>query len=277
MIRFKKILRMYFRVAGFMGLLFAIIAKLMNSTLMLRICRKDCKRPFKLRLPSSDVLTYHQVFIDQEYDFLVGKQPNVIVDAGANIGLSSIYFSNKYPNSKIIAIEPEQSNFVLLKENTAPYANIIPIQAALWHQDEEINLIDPGLGKWGFMTEEQNPAENLHSKVCHTTVAITIDKIMDDHKLRKIDILKLDIEGAEKEVFSNTSSWIKKVDAIIIELHERLKPGCIESFYSGSIGFDKEWRQGERVYMSRGKDLTSAKPSVVQEKTAPVYRKFTLK
>ena len=64
-------------------------------------------------------------------------------------GFASIYFANKYPGAKIIAIEPEQSNFELLKDNIAPYPNIIPIQAALWHKNEEINLIDPGLGKSG--------------------------------------------------------------------------------------------------------------------------------
>ena len=70
-------------------------------------------------------------------------------------------------------------------------------------------------------------------------------------KVGYIDILKIDIEGAEKEVFSDTSAWIEKVDSIIIELHERMKPGCISSFYAGSRGFNKEWRQGENIYLSR--------------------------
>jgi len=240
----------------YVSLLYAIIGTAMNSTVLLNVNRQDCKFPFGLRVPSSDVQTYEQVFINQEYDFLVETQPITIVDAGANIGLASIYFANKYPSAKIIAIEPEESNFKLLRENVAPYINIIPVQAALWHKNEEINLVDPGLGKWGFMTEEQDASENPLGVFCHPVMAMTIDKIIDDYELDKIDILKVDIEGAEREVFGDTLSWIEKVDALIIELHERMKPGCNHSFYNGSNGFDNEWHQGENVYLSRGKCLT---------------------
>ncbi len=109
-----------------------------------------------MRLNTSDFPTFDQVFIQQEYDFDISRAPKVIVDAGANIGLASIYFANKYPDAKIIAIEPEQSNFKLLEMNVSPYPNVIPVQAALWNKNEDINLIDPGLGKWGFMTEIKN-------------------------------------------------------------------------------------------------------------------------
>ena len=249
-------IKLYFRTVGFSGLLCAIKTKFTNSTVYFKLNRQDCLYPFRLRIPSSDIQTYEQVFINQEYDFLVGTQPKIIVDAGANIGLASIYFANKYPDAKILAIEPEQSNFELLKENTAPYSHVIPIQAALWNKNEEINLIDPGLGKWGFMTEIKHPSENPPGNACHTVMAMTIDTIMKDYRLAKIDILKIDIEGAEKEVFSDTSSWIEKIDSIIIELHERMKTGCNRSFYCGSNGFDNEWRQGEHIYLSRGDCLT---------------------
>jgi len=249
--------RMYLSTVGFSGLLCAIKAKVTKSTILFKLKRLDCAYPFQLRIPSSDVLTYGQVFIDQEYDCVVATQPKTIVDAGANIGLAAIYFANKYPGAKIIAIEPEQSNFKLLKENVAPYPNIIPLQAALWNKNEEINLLDPGLGKWGFMTEMKDSSEkNMPGNICHMVAGMTIDTIMKNYNLEKIDILKIDIEGAEREVFSNTSSWIDKVDSIIIELHERMKAGCNRSFYCGSNGFDNEWEQGENVFLSRRNFLT---------------------
>lgn len=249
-------IRMYLSTVGFSGLLYAIKGMVTNSTVFFKLNRQDCTYPFWLRIPSSDVETYEQVFINQEYDFLAETQPKTIVDAGANIGLASIYFANKYPGAKIIAIEPEQSNFELLKDNIAPYPNIIPIQASLWHKDEEINLIDPGLGKWGFMTEIKVSSKSLPGDTCQAVVAMTLDKIMKDYNLEKIDILKIDIEGAEREVFSNTSSWIEKVDSIIVELHEHMKAGCNRSFYCGSNGFDNEWKQGENMYLSRRNCLT---------------------
>ena len=72
-----------------------------------------------------------QVFLDNEYDFRAVERPQVIVDAGANIGLASILFANRYPQAKILAIEPEHDNFNLLADNVRSYDNIVPLQAAL--------------------------------------------------------------------------------------------------------------------------------------------------
>ena len=244
-------IKMYLKVAGFPGVLAVARAGATGSVVTLNLHKRHLKHPIHLRIPSSDVPTYQQVFIEHEYAFHADKAPEVIIDAGANIGLASVFFANKYPDAKIIAIEPEQSNFDLLKANTAPYPNITAIQAALWNRNEEINLVDPGLGKWGFMTGEKTPAGTSPEKVCHTVKALTVDRIIKDYGLQRVNILKVDIEGAEKEVFSDTSAWIDSVDAIIVELHERMKPGCNRSFYVGSNGFDHEWSQGENVYLSR--------------------------
>tara|TARA_R110001599_G_C12253726_1_gene659852 strand:- start:1108 stop:1854 length:747 start_codon:yes stop_codon:yes gene_type:complete len=214
------------------------------------------KYPFILRNNSSDVPTFRQIFIDNEYNFNVTKPPEVLIDAGANIGLASIYFSNKYPNAQIISIEPEESNFQLLKSNTASYKNIIPIQAALWSENGKVNLLDPGLGHWGFMTGSTNTAGNSFGSQCHEVKSVTVDRIIEDYGLDNIDILKIDIEGAEKEVFRDTSAWILKVNSLIIELHERMKQGCNRSFYNGSNGFDNEWKQGENIYLTRREYLT---------------------
>jgi len=96
----------------------------------------------------------------------------------------------------------------------------------------------------------KNSQEKLFGRICHAVAAMTVDRIMRDYALEKIDILKVDIEGAEREVFSCTSAWLDKVDAIIIELHDRMKAGCSRSFYHGTSGFDNEWRRGENVYVS---------------------------
>ncbi len=214
------------------------------------------KFPFTLRNQTSDVPTFKQVFIHQEYNFDVKKQPDVVVDAGANIGLAAIYFASKYPNAKIIAIEPEESNFQLLQKNAVPYRNIIPVQAALWNENGRINLMDPGLGNWGFVTDKEKNREKLSGNYCYEVKSITVDKLIDDYGLNMIDLFKIDIEGAEKEIFSDSSAWIKKVNGLIIELHERTKPGCNRSFYNGSNGFDNEWQRGENVYLSRDQYLT---------------------
>jgi len=240
---------------GINALLNTIKAKLTNSNLLITVKRPDIRFPFYLRCLTSDIPTFKQIFVKQQYDFIVEECPQVIVDAGANIGLSAIYFANKYPEAKIIAIEPEASNYELLKKNIAPYSNIIPLNVALWDKNEEISLVDPGLGKWGFMTQRKYSQEEHSCKMCHKVQGMTIDKIMENCGLERINILKVDIEGAEREVFIDSSSWIKKIDALIIELHERMKAGCNRSVYGGLNGFDEVWEHGENVYFSRRKYL----------------------
>ena len=244
-------IKCYLRVVGVRGLVSAIKGKITKTPALLQINRPGIKFPFFLRVPSSDVSTFDQIFISQEYEFDVISTPRIIVDAGANIGLASIYFSIKFPDAKIIAIEPEKSNLEILRRNIAPYGNIILVCGALWHKNARINIIDPGSGKWGFRTQAQDGIEERYGEIVHEVQGITVDTIMKEQGIDHIDLLKIDIEGAEREIFRDPSSWIGKVDALIVELHERMKPGCNRSFYGGATGFDHEWSQGENVYLTR--------------------------
>ena len=246
---FKKILcyLKHFTLKDFLILLYK--QKINKSITKIAIHNKDFKYPIYLRSPSSDVSIYKQIFIDQEYNCILKKSPEIIVDAGANIGLSAIYFAKKYPKSKILAIEPEINNFNLLKENTAKYKNIVPIQAALWNKNTKISIANPEGSSCAFITKEDK-----NSKKSNKVQAITVDKIIKDYKLKQIDILKIDIEGAEKEVFEDTSKWINKVNCIAAELHDRFKPGCSRSFYNGTNGFKNEMINGENIFLSRNID-----------------------
>lgn len=231
--------------------------------------------PFFLRIPSSDTKVFQQIFESGDYDFNLTRIPNVIVDAGANIGLASIYLANKFPYSKIIAIEPEENNYEILKQNVEQYANIIPVRAALWHIDTILNVVDIGRGEWSYMTQTRGEINKDCSDFLHETRAITVNTLMNQHAIDHIDIFKIDIEGAEREVFSDTSSWIEKVDILIVELHERMKPGCNRSFYNGTNGFDNEWSRGENVYLARsGACLTrggsAASPEARKPEESPI-------
>ncbi len=244
-------LKYYIRIIGFWGLTYAIIGKITKRTRLLKIVRSDIKSPLLLRIPSSDVPTFSQIYIKNEYDFNVRDTPKIIVDAGANIGIASIYFSNKFPDARIIAIEPEKNNYEILIKNIESYKNITPILGALWNEDAILNVVDCGLGNWGFMMQAQNGEIGLCEKRICKVRGMTVNTIMKEQDINHIDIFKIDIEGSEREVFQDASSWIGNVDSIIIELHERLKPGCNRSFYNGSGGFDNEWTQGENVFLSR--------------------------
>lgn len=113
----------------------------------------NIKFPIELRPKTSDTPVFHQIFTLREYDIEFNEKVDLIIDAGANIGLSSVYFANKYPNAKILSIEPEEGNYNILLKNTSLYKNIIPIKKALYNKICTLNIVDTGKGEFGYMIE----------------------------------------------------------------------------------------------------------------------------
>lgn len=226
-----------------------------NFSDALRITRDGYKFPFYIRNNTSDVWVYKSLIDGMEYNFISSQEPKVIVDAGANIGLAAIFFAEKYPNATIISIEPEENNFNLLKQNTKNYSNVVALHAALWDKIEEIDLLETGLDNWGFMTAEESNHNNITTPKIqkkHTVKTVTIESLLKDYNISMIDILKIDIEGAEKEVFQNHSVWVNNVRSIIVELHERMKRGCEKEFRKMAKEFDEVAKYGEDFYLSKG-------------------------
>jgi len=226
----------------------------LNIQNILKITRDGYKFPFYIRNNTSDVDVYKSVIDCDEYNFSCCQEPEVIIDAGANIGLSTIYFAEKYQNAKIISIEPEENNFNLLKRNIQNYPNIIALQAGLWDKVGEVELLETGLDNWGFMTADSSNYDNITTPKIqkkHAVKTVTIEILLNEYNLGMIDILKIDIEGAEKEVFQNHSSWINNVRSIIVELHERMKLGCEKKFWEIARNFDEIAKHGEDFYLSK--------------------------
>ncbi len=228
-IRFFELATCVLNYGFWNGLLLFIRLKL-KQTQSLKIT--DALYPISLRPGNSDALVFKQIFLLKEYDLKkdfgmpLPKDFDVIIDAGANIGLASVFFANQYPNSKIISIEPESNNFAQLKINTEPYKNIILQQGALWYKKERLNLANPGYGDWGFMVEKKNEENN------GSVQAFSVVDLMEQFHLSKIDLLKIDVEGAEKEIFeTGVSEWLPKTKMILVELHDRMKPGCSKAFF----------------------------------------------
>jgi FkbM family methyltransferase len=171
-------------------------------------------------MDTSDFCAYYDILISKTKQYeLEGLtfSPTTIVDAGAHIGIASILFARRYPLSKIIAIEPEPSNFALLLKNTLPYKNIVPICAALWREDGEVTLGSSNVhpkGAFQIVENGEIPAR-----------AMTMDTLMRETGVQSIDFLKVDIEGSEKEVFASCE-WLGSVRVVAIELHDRVKSGC---------------------------------------------------
>lgn len=241
--------RSYYSLFGSYGVLLATKARFFQTSIEVVVAVPGLKHPVHLRFRTTDASTLWQVLVIGEYDWEFARSPQVIVDAGANIGITSVFYANKYPQAKIVAIEPESSNYEMLKKNIAHYSNVISVQAALWKENKSLALIDPGLGHYGFQTVDDADADPSSKR--EQILALTADKLMADYGIDYIDILKLDIEGSEKEVFEDSSRWINKVGVIVIELHDRLKPGCSRSVYCAAKDFEFERRKGETVFLMK--------------------------
>jgi FkbM family methyltransferase len=182
---------------------------------------KKLKYSFSFRNNPFDFATFEEVILKEDYNLTINFNPSTIIDGGANIGLTSVFFANKYPNADIVAVEPEEGNFEMLKKNTKNYGRISLIRSGIWSHSAILSVIDEGKGNNSFTV-----AEILSPKV-DSINAISIYDIMQERSWDTIDILKLDIEGAEKNVFKkNFEQWLPLVKILIIEFHDRMVEGC---------------------------------------------------
>lgn len=209
--------------------------------------------PFVLRAGTSDIQVYMQVFVHKEYDFPCQSDVQTIVDGGANVGLTSLFFAQRFPEARIIAIEPEASNVAQLRRNVAGVARISPIRAALAAADGSVDLVDTGDGHWGFRTWSGDGSDR--ADIVESVPAFSVPSLMRTHGLESIDILKIDIEGAEKEILDSCDDWICQIGVLIVELHERFRIGCQRGFDHATVGFDREWVQGELSCAARSSRL----------------------
>src|SRR5688572_4409281 len=146
--------------------------------------------PIYFRPNSSDIHTFREIFLREEYaiqlsDYII---PKIIIDAGANIGFTTLFFLKQYPNAKIFSLEPDRDNFELLKKNTSAYPGLTPVQVALWNKEGTIEVTDKGYGVRGFMVEENQPSESGVSLPSTTMTAL-----LQKFNITSIDILKMDI------------------------------------------------------------------------------------
>lgn len=201
-----------------------------------------------LRRGTSDEPTLRQVFMNTRYEMDLGFSPKTILDGGANVGYASVFFAHKYPDAEVLSIEPDNSNFEQVKKNTAHYPNVTPIQTAIWGNSSFLKIINPKTEHWAFEVAECDATDAGAFK------AVSIADLIAKQGWESIDILKLDIEGAEMSVFQEGyEEWLPKVRLLIIELHERMRPGCTEVFEKAiaKYPFDKSISGENLVYINR--------------------------
>ena len=189
-------------------------------------------RTFHHRGVPADNGVIQQIFVNQEYSvrrlrrgsellarckaLVDGGRSPLIVDAGANIGASAVWFAFEYPGAQVVAFEPEVGNFRVLAKN-AEGLNIEPHLAAIGSHDSRVNIRDPGNGEWGYQTDISDTG---------TCKMMSMSRLVE----RKMAagsvpfIAKIDIEGAERDLFQEPTAWVDRFPLLIIELHDWLLP-----------------------------------------------------
>ncbi|MCW3115313.1 MAG: FkbM family methyltransferase [Segetibacter sp.] len=186
---------------------------------------------FRGQFNKSDLQMFGQIFHSKEYDIKVPMDPKIIMDLGANVGFASVYFADRFPGAKIIALEPDKENFELAGRNVKPYKNVQLINGAVWNKPEEIHVVDKGYGEGAFMIEAGKGADVVQ--------AYTIKQLMEIMKTDFIDVLKIDIEGSEKEIFEyGFEDWLPHTKIILVETHDRYRKGTSKAVFNTISKYD---------------------------------------
>jgi FkbM family methyltransferase len=181
-----------------------------------------------LRKNTSDISVYRQIFFDGEYDIHINEEPRIIIDLGGNIGLFALLMQSRYPGALIISVEPDPDNFIQLQKNTSRFKNIHIYKKAAWHRKELLSLSEKKAGaEWAQNVSSLPGNDSVLEKI----ESITINELMSNHGLREIDLLKIDIEGAEAELFSENIEWLNNVKVMAIELHDFMKLNSSNNFF----------------------------------------------
>jgi FkbM family methyltransferase len=176
------------------------------------------KRSFTLRgkkiyhkSPSEFLHTLRELFVEEIYDIDLPRNAHII-DCGANIGLSVIYLKMRFPDSSIIAFEPDSDNYSLLEENIRSFdlKNIEARKEAVWIRDEILVFSNEG-------TMGSKISDN--SDVGVKVRAVRLRNLL----LRKVDFLKIDIEGAEYQVIKDIATELKNVSNLFVEYHGKFE------------------------------------------------------
>jgi FkbM family methyltransferase len=176
--------------------------------------------PLVLRSGESDKHVFGQIFVDAEYKPLLHRAPRarVIVDCGANVGFSTAWLAAAYPDSRIVAVEADERNVVQLRRNVRQFGDrVASVHAGIWTDDRGLKIERGryrGGGAWATQVRLCQARETPDIE------SLSISGLMQRFEIAHVDILKMDIEGAEVPVLAKSSEWINCVSAVVIELHD---------------------------------------------------------
>lgn len=168
-----------------------------------------------VRPGTTDAIVFEDVLVRRDYGCLpITVSPNFIIDAGANAGFASVFFLNRYPHSRIVAIEPDSGNFAMVQKNTAAYGDRVrAVKAAVWPTSTNLR-VQMSERADGITVVPVGPDEPFDC------VGVDPLTLLREAGAERIDIFKCDIEGGEEPLFSQSpDAWLERTSAIMVEIH----------------------------------------------------------
>jgi FkbM family methyltransferase len=170
--------------------------------------------PVRLRSHTTDISVLSEVLVCHAYDSVpahTGEDVASVVDLGANIGLTARWMAARWPESSIVCVEPEPGNAAVLRRNVGPLnGSVRVVEACVGAEERRVGLATT-TGEHGFaMTDGDADL---------TVDVVTMDRVLGGLPDGEIDILKCDIEGAERELFEHCRPWINRVKVAVVECH----------------------------------------------------------
>lgn len=176
------------------------------------------RRRLAIRNGSTDVDVFYQHFARNEIlDISFGNDVSTVIDLGANIGVSVEAFRRLFPRARIIAVELEKQNAGICAANHLADKLVTILTGAIWSTSGRVGVNDVGEGSWAYRAGAAEPGDR------DSVPAFTYREIREMHGIQTVDIMKMDIEGAEAEVLESSWKDIFGSTAIsIIEVHDSI-------------------------------------------------------
>jgi FkbM family methyltransferase len=175
----------------------------------------------------------------------VSRADATIVDLGANIGLTMAHYAQLYPAATIIGVELDHGNAILCRRNVAAWRHrCVVIEAAVWVED---GLVEYELQREAQYAMTARPLSSLQTPHTRRAPAITMPSLLAKHVRQPVvDFLKMDVEGAERQLLRQGSEWAGRVHCIKVELHDGYTAdSCIADLRA--LGFSA-WADADRAH-----------------------------
>src|SRR5579859_7347956 len=209
--------------------------------------------PFCYRPGSTDLLALEQVFLDRQYDVesIPSEKIEYIVDLGSNIGVTALLWAQRYPAARMVLVEPDPDNFMLLQQNTTAFRyRCLLINAAVADRSGQTSF---------FRSQREYGHSIIKTDDCVSEIRVqsmTISAVLRMAGFPRVDLLKMDIEGGEQNVMPTVADWGAAVRYFIAELHT---PYDLDAFADdcGKISLKVESFDGDMAFASCAMPVTT--------------------